>query len=233
MSLIALAEPRFADRPAPEPGWKALHRAGDRLVGVLERLFVDGLASFTGALRLRDVTAAAEGRIGVLTEPLLRLGVALAPVEEAVLDAVRTGGRIGARLADEAVHKQATFGFDVSRPEAEAYAGRAAGELVTNMQDTTIQTLQQIVTRGLREGRTVDRIARDIHAVGPTLGLDVPRAVAADNLRILLETQGRPAAFINRTVGRYLDRLLRQRARTIARHETLMALGIGEQQAWE
>lgn len=224
---------RFADTEAPEPAWKALHRAGDKLVTPFTGWMAHALEQFADGLSLRMVRAAADGQHSVLTERLVELADAMDKPLDLLLTALRQGGEIGAQqVPHEVVRKQFEFTFDIDRPEALAFAQQHAARLVQTMQDGVTLSIREIVVRGLREGRTVRDVARDIKAMGPVLGLDRGRATAVVNLRRGLEEAGRSREFIDRTTSKYAERLLRQRATTIARTEVLTALNAGQREAW-
>lgn len=220
---------RFADTEAPEPAWRALHRAGDKLVTPFTHWMTRALEQFADGLSLRMVRAAAAGQHSVLTERLVELADAMEQPLDLLLIAFRQGGEIGAsQVPHEVVRKQ----FELERPEALAFAQQHAARLVQTMQDGVSLSIREIVVRGLREGRTVRDVARDIKAMGPVLGLDRGRATAVANLRRTLEEAGRSREFIDKTTSRYAERLLRQRATTIARTEVLTALNAGQREAW-
>ena len=92
--------------------------------------------------------------------------------------------------------------------------------------------IRRVIALDLAASMTVDEIAADLVDLH-VLGLDPKRSQAVERLRASMLRQQRPPSLIKTTIQRYADRLLRQRARSIARHEVLSALNEGQQLSWE
>lgn len=228
----------FADTVPKEPSWVAIHEAGDRLVPTMSRWIETALETFASGISERAIRAAVEGQHTVLTERLVTLAENLERPLDLIETAMIEGGQIGAAqvptrvVRTDAVQKLREFAFDIERPSALAWAQQHAGELVRDLQDGVMDTIREITVRGLRDGRQVRDIAKDLRAMGPTLGLDRGSAVAVDNLRKRMTTAGQSASAVERRVAQYASQLLQRRAMTIARTEVLMALNEGQRESW-
>jgi hypothetical protein len=149
------------------------------------------------------------------------------------------------------------FSFQFTNQEAVRWAETHAANLVVGVSEETRAAIRLILVR-LYQDPTMgpDRAAREIRAI---IGLTRRQAIAVDNLRRMLEQrrelatiardaasslspqrrafwaeqQVKTAAVIDANVGRYADRLLRQRSETIARTESMTASNRGQQLLWE
>ena len=123
--------------------------------------------------------------------------------------------------------------FDIKNPSAVRFAERNAARLVTLIDSQTRRALRDIIVRGIQDGMAPAVQAREIRQL---IGLSRRDATAADNfLRGLLETattEGQEAAALRRFEV-YQRRLLRNRAETIARTETIRAANMGQRAAWD
>ena len=143
------------------------------------------------------------------------------------------------------------FSFDTARVSALSAAGGYRASFVTDVMRTQRQTISQIVNRGLVEGRSRAAVAREIRA---SIGLTSTQEKWVDNYRGQL-TALDPAALeralrdrrsdrllnrliasdtplstdqIDSMVERYRQRMIKWRAETIARTESLRAMRMGE-----
>jgi hypothetical protein len=116
--------------------------------------------------------------------------------------------------------------FDLVPERAVAIAEAHAGELVDGITDAARDAVRQIITRGMREGRSVDAVAAEVRSV---VGLHPRWANAVANRRRALESMKNPpsAARIDAVVAQYRSKLLTHQARTIARTELMWASNAG------
>jgi hypothetical protein len=120
--------------------------------------------------------------------------------------------------------------FDIANPRAVRWAEQNAAALVTSVNSQTRNALRDIVVRGIQDGMAPRVQAREMRSL---IGLSRRDATAADNmLRGLLDT-GVDEDLALRRFGRYRDKLLRARAETIARTETIRAANMGQRAAWD
>lgn len=113
------------------------------------------------------------------------------------------------------------FEFEKVSPDAVRWASQHAAELVTNISADQEAVLRQIVAGGFRKQATTKVLAERIRRV---VGLTIPQLSKYERL---LEEVGR------REARTYAARARTERARTIARTETLRASNEGTRQAWK
>lgn len=107
--------------------------------------------------------------------------------------------------------------FDVVNPRSVEWAEKYSSELVTLVGKETKAGLREIVSFGVREGRTLRQIAKDIEVTG--IGLNKRQTKALYKYRNLLEAQKVPKKIIKDKFNKYYDRLQRDRSKLIARTE--------------
>lgn len=115
--------------------------------------------------------------------------------------------------------------FDVINPRSVGWAEKYSSELVTLVGKETKKGLREIVSFGVREGRTLRQIAKDIEATG--IGLNVRQTKALYKYRTLLEAQKIPKKILKDKFNKYYDRLQRDRTRLIARTEASRSVNEG------
>lgn len=122
--------------------------------------------------------------------------------------------------------------FDFMDAHAVQWAQARAGQLITagpgdtpsimQAQRTIVQTA---VAEALREGRTVQQVARDLKQF---MGLNQRQADALGNYRLKLTDQGVDPDIIDARVNKYSAGLLNRRVETIARTEIIRAASYGQ-----
>jgi len=100
---------------------------------------------------------------------------------------------------------------------AARYAATQAAKLVRDINEETRQAIRGVVARGIEEGSSGYKVARELR---PLIGLTDRGQGAVGNFmgRLVDGGMGEEAAMAK--AGKYADRLLRERADTIARTET-------------
>ena len=115
--------------------------------------------------------------------------------------------------------------FALDNPYSAPWILTHGAQLVVGVGDLTRQAIRQVVSQGFEEHLTVDQMTRQIRG---WIGL-LPRQVdAADRYAATLGTG--PKA--ERALARYVSQLRQERARNIARTETINAHAQGTLSAW-
>jgi hypothetical protein len=117
--------------------------------------------------------------------------------------------------------------FDLTNPYAAVYARTNVGRLISGITQTTQEGIQRLIERGLMEGIDVRTTARQIKNM---VGLTGQQADWVMNYEMRLLDRG--IGDIEGKVERYANKLIRLRANSIARTETLDASYSGQQSAW-
>lgn len=127
----------------------------------------------------------------------------------------------------------AGFSFDLDNPRTQTWLARYGARLVTFLRDETRLAIRAITLEAQRRGLDVTQQATRIaQALRRDVGLNRRQATALARFEAGLEEQGVSQTRVNQQVGEYRDRLIDQRARTIARHETMTASNQGQQEVW-
>lgn len=228
---------------------RALLTAADRREPAFRRAFIEAVARANGNLPAAQLLALmAEGRLDDayrLAETAWNAAVETWRVQVArqIREALETGAEVAASAMARLEGR-----FDVTNPEATAWAAERSAALVTNVSAETRAALRGILTRSVTEGiapRDTARLIRDV------VGLTARQAQAVAGFRAALgQLQAKPSGTVVETalrrlsnrgltatrlldlVARYAARLLRQRSVLIARTEIMTALNEGTRQLW-
>lgn len=150
-----------------------------------------------------------------------------ASIEPELATSLRDAQIEAARVAASTLNLDLSFGL--LNPRAALLARTRAGTLITEITPDTLKTIRTVLFRGALQGASVDDVARELRQV---VGLHERFANAVVNRRTKLLARGLEEARVDREVSQYSNRLLRTRARTIARHELLWAANRGQREAW-
>lgn len=137
-----------------------------------------------------------------------------------------TAGHVPAALREDAAQAVSRAGVT---PRAAQWADREAAKLVRQVTRGVQRTVRQEVAAGLRAGLRPEALAQEIRQV---VGLDRRRAATVRNFRRAQEAAGVSAGVIEQRATRMTNRLLRDRAETIARTETFRAVNEGRNDLW-
>lgn len=107
--------------------------------------------------------------------------------------------------------------FDVINPRSVEWAEKYSYELVTLVGEETKAGLRAIVTHGMKKGKTLTQIAKEIKSTG--IGLNERQAKALLKYGDALEAQGITGKLYQEKWKKYFDRLQRDRSKMIARTE--------------
>lgn len=184
------------------------------------------MATVRAAIRARDVERVMQA---IPTESLM----ALATVLEPVLYRIALAGAQVATNARPTVLTNiiARLGTSEGLPvdQLVSWARGHAAAMVRDVTDETRRAIRQIITEAVHQGRVPRETARLVESV---VGLTRRQALAVQRYSDSLRVEQIPYARRQALVERYGNRLLRHRARTIARHETLMAANEGRRSVW-
>lgn len=120
--------------------------------------------------------------------------------------------------------------FDPLRANVEEWARLRAAELVVEVTDDQRQGLREYLTRAIESEIHPRRSAKQLRNM---VGLNSRWQRAVERRHALLLEEGLPADVVERRSEKYAGKLLRRRALTIARTETMRAVGAGRQAMWE
>ena len=115
--------------------------------------------------------------------------------------------------------------FDVINPRSVKWAEKYSSELVTLVGKETKKGLREVVTQGVKEGKTLRGIAKDIEEMG--IGLNERQTKALYKYRDLMEAQKLPSKVIKDKFDKYYNRLLRERSEMISRTEVNRSVNEG------
>ena len=124
--------------------------------------------------------------------------------------------------------------FDLTNPRAVRIAAEIAARAVTQITPSTMEAIRDIILQAQLQGLDTRAQARQIERIlRQTAGLDAPRARALLNLERGLREQGLRDSLIRERLLAAEMRMLADRARTIARQETMMAANAGQVELWD
>jgi SPP1 gp7 family putative phage head morphogenesis protein len=119
---------------------------------------------------------------------------------------------------------QVGWRFDSKNEMAQAYASRQAARYVTRVSAETKAGLQGIIAKSVREGINARDTAKLIRS---SVGLNGPQGAAVNNYYNNLIARGTDTGRAWKLADKYSDKLLKVRAKTIARTEIMGALNGG------
>jgi hypothetical protein len=117
-----------------------------------------------------------------------------------------------------------------TNPTTLAWVQQYVGQQIVEIGTNTLANVRTIVHNGFVQARTVDQIARDLRE---HIGLTSRQGQALQRLRQVLTEEGIAPRRIEERVAARGRRMLRDRARNIARHEALEAVHNGQLLNWQ
>lgn len=115
--------------------------------------------------------------------------------------------------------------FDVINPRSVKWAEKYSYELITLVEEETKKGIREIVAHGLKEGKTLTQIAKDIGNLRD-VGLNARQSASLLKYRKALEAKRLPKELYLQKYTKRYDRMLRERSRLIARTE--VSRGVNE-----
>jgi hypothetical protein len=205
--------------PTPARDYRAIHRIADQLEPSLRRKFLAAVQQLQGRVSLAAIERAlrAGGITIELTEALNALPRELRPAVRILNDAFAQAAKVTLGRGDFKLQSS----FALTNPLAVEAADTRSARLVREITTETRRSLQQIIQRSIIEGIPPKQAARLIR---PLIGLTQKQADAVFTKWL---KAGDAAA------GRYAAQLLRHRAQTIARTETIRASVDGQLAIWK
>lgn len=200
---------------------RAIARAASAdLRALLQRIPDDVLEM---SLRLGSTLPIEETRVWLeMGQGLGAVFAAKAP-RSAVRSAKETAERTGLALREETLERVAE--------RAASWAEARAAQLVVQVQASTRKALRRLISSAYEGNVDVNDLSRRIY--GQRLfGLDGPRQARLARYAEALEAEGVSPRRLRDLLRRRHERLLRERARTIARTETSMAQAAGQTALW-
>lgn len=210
---------------APQASWQAILDLADSLEPGLRHAFLTAVDTIAASLALGELTEATA--LSAIEQLLATFSVDIlsAPIGLAVSQGLTAAVAGGATVAG------ATFelAFGVPQATVALAARQRAARLVTAVDASTRQSIRAIVAEAGRTGRGPRDILTLIRGV---VGLHPRQALALDRYAQGLVGKVTPNRAASLT-AQYRNRLIRERAETIARTELLDAANHGQQLAWE
>ena len=153
----------------------------------------------------------------------------LRPALNTLRDVMRSGAVIGAGQASSNLAGHAATSLEVIRNAATREAREHAAQLVTRVTEETRKAIRSAVAQRFRQGASTRDTARIIQSL---VGLTPRQANAVLRRYDDLIGDGLSRATAEKRARLYAERLIRQRAMTIARTETIGAATRGQLSAW-
>lgn len=206
------------------------HRKSQAVAGAVRMDLRRGITTFRDGLSLDSLMAAlkAGGDLGVYKAiPWKRLEKELAPAS----DKLSKVGIIAAKSAFKELPAKPELAFDMRNKQFADFVAHKTGNLITVVQDGTLEAVRANTRRAFTNGLTPRDVADNIRG---SIGLNARQAVALENYRNTLQQDGSLSETRRGEMAEaYEARLLDQRAVMIARTEVRLAQNAGEQEVWQ
>jgi hypothetical protein len=226
------------------PIFKLLHRVADRQAPRIEAQLVSTLTRGWSSVNRAELIRALEAHDAYRTMSALGADniTATHPVSVALRRALTrqllTVAQQAGQVAELGMPAELHLRFDLTNPRAMTWAQGQSATLVREIGDDALANLRSLVARGFSEGITVKKSARAIalelrQAAPLTQGLTQRQWGAVENFRSRLVDADVPLVQRMARVEKYAAKLLRQRAMTIGRTETIAASSAGQDLLWQ
>jgi hypothetical protein len=217
-----------------------------RHVGYFRSASIVGSWAERSPLRLPDRRGPGTSDINLILEPSYDPGQyqILRAIAKTLSDEPLSTGRLlrvqigavseGAKFIAVPVHHltypaHADIVFDIMNPLAADAAAMTAAKLVTRVSEETRAGIRALIERSFADGVPPRATARLIKTM---VGLTERQAHAVMNARAAWEQAGLTGEKLEKKLARYRDKLLRWRARNIARTESINSAVQGQLAAW-
>ena len=224
----------FSARPARDrmakrvhPRQRAVYTASDRIERDMERALLEQIKALQAEGKLSEIAqviqvASPEEVLELVNARGVKgIGTVLEPH-------VVNGAAAGAQVAAKELGR--VLVLDMRRPHFQRWLREHMSTMVNQTSGTSIGALKATLRDGINRGRHPMRLAKDLKQ---SIGLTEPHAKAVAKLRAKLEADGVPAGRADKQVEAYRQKLIRYRARNIARTESMQSVSAGRQKLWE
>lgn len=208
----------------------AIHRIADRLEPRVRQQFLDAIRTLRGRIDERALAEALDAGDVAAAEQLIHLDELpedLKPIADTLRQVFHGAGAIAAEELGAVLNQ--SLSFTLTNPRAVAWAARHGSQLIVQISEATRTGVRSLIADGIATGRPVVATAREIRGL---VGLTQRQAAAVNNYRAELLSEGQAGDLFERRVLRYGQQLLNQRARIIARTETIAASSQGQLELW-
>jgi len=231
MFILRPPKQRILKAVKPEdPEWKLLHRVADSKLDKVKRAFLLAIAATQEKVVVARMAEALQTGDLASVENMIDwavFGAGLVTVKEVFQEIVGEVGKATARRLSRKLKVE--LRFDLLTPRAVEFINQHTGELITQITEESRQAIRAIIRRAFDEGGHPYEQARKIRQ---HIGLTERQGRAVENFRRRQIEAGASKATADKRAGTYAKRLLRDRAETIARTETLIASNVGQREAW-
>ena len=209
------------------PKQRAVFTEAKRLEADMTRAIVAEIRALQGDVSLKEIAEA----IGVASpDEVLELlnAQGTAGIGTSLEPKIVEGAATGAKLASKELGQVVVL--DMRRPHFNRWLKDHMGEMIKQTTGTSIDALNVTLRDGIKRGRHPMNLARDLKG---SIGLTEPHAKAVARRRAQLLADGMPEAQVDKVIARYREKLLRYRARNIARTEAHTAINRGRKGLWD
>lgn len=154
---------------------------------------------------------------------------ALPRIEAAVRDMSQQVMADAGKATMDQVRMGEAWRYDAVNPSAVAYVREHTGRLIVQIDAAQRAAVQQVIGRvvgGEISGRQAEKHIRNV------IGMTSRMEAAAWKVREQAIARGLKTSQVDRVMLKYRDTVIRKRAETIARTETISALSAGRVEAW-
>lgn len=216
--------------------WRVLHRVADQFVPRFADTYVKSVATLRRRLTLKTLEAMVVR--GTMSRDLadaidaMHIAKAAEPMDAtarvyAELLAATIGGLVAATIGG--LDAGMGLRFDVTNPYVLRAANELTADLIVGVTAETKMAVRRIIFESIRDGVAPRDAARQIRQI---VGLTSSQAQAVGRYQKGLLDGGADFMTSERQAGKYAERLVRDRALTIARTETMRASNRGQQLMW-
>ena len=220
--------------------YRVLHRVADKVAPKLQKKIVAGLERFRELIpksKLREALNSGDGGKVFSIIPWDKFSESFEDMKDDLKTVVVEVGEKSVAGLDTPNRKlkikkaeEAGVSFDLDDPSAENWARRHSSELITGVDTESKAAVRTIIADTLASGRGFGKAAQSII---DAVGLNERQALAVDRFRVGLEAAGLKPDAVDKRTEAYRKRMLRYRAETISRTETIRAANQGNLEAWK
>jgi len=223
----------LVDEPSDNPLWQMMHRIGDKYYPEIRDLMrntwdewrssLDISRLFDGALARNTVVLLSYIELGWMLAANTMLSAARPILSQAIEETITT--------SVTAINAQISGSFQIgSMRQIQSWITEHTGEWITQIGETERQAIRNIIYEGITQNRAPAVLARDIQQF---IGLNNEQAKFITRRRAAMEEAGIPAARIEIMIENLTEKKIAERAATIARNESIVAVKEGYRTAYQ